>query len=137
MAVIGPNANDVDVLLGNYNGEPSAPVTPLEGIRRKVGRRHAGDLRARQRPGRQRAELRGHPASALFTSNGAGRNGLNGEYYKPPISMASCIGSASMTFPDSGKLVGESRRIAKPLFTRVDPHVDFRWWDGAPRAGHE
>jgi beta-glucosidase len=33
IAVIGPNANDVDVLLGNYNGEPSAPVTPLAGLR--------------------------------------------------------------------------------------------------------
>jgi beta-glucosidase len=32
IAVIGPNAADVDVLLGNYNGVPSHPVTILEGI---------------------------------------------------------------------------------------------------------
>jgi len=32
IAVIGPNANDVGVLLGNYNGIPSDPVTPLRGI---------------------------------------------------------------------------------------------------------
>ena len=37
VAVIGPNADDVEVLLGNYNGTPSNPVTPLEGIRNKVG----------------------------------------------------------------------------------------------------
>ncbi len=37
IAVIGPNADDVDVLLGNYNGTPSAPVTPLDGIRRAAG----------------------------------------------------------------------------------------------------
>ncbi len=37
IAVIGPNADDLDVLLGNYNGTPSAPVTPLEGIRRAAG----------------------------------------------------------------------------------------------------
>jgi beta-glucosidase len=37
LAVIGPNADDVDVLLGNYNGTPSHPVTPLAGIREKVG----------------------------------------------------------------------------------------------------
>ena len=37
IAVIGPNADDVEVLLGNYNGTPSRPVTPLEGIRNKVG----------------------------------------------------------------------------------------------------
>jgi beta-glucosidase len=34
LAVIGPNANDVELLLGNYNGWPAAPVTPLEGVRR-------------------------------------------------------------------------------------------------------
>jgi len=37
IAVIGPNADDVEVLLGNYNGTPSHPVTPLTGIREKVG----------------------------------------------------------------------------------------------------
>lgn len=37
IAVIGPNADDEEVLLGNYNGTPSRPVTPLAGIRAKVG----------------------------------------------------------------------------------------------------
>jgi beta-glucosidase len=37
VAVIGPNADDVEVLLGNYNGTPSAAVTPREGIARKLG----------------------------------------------------------------------------------------------------
>ncbi len=37
IAVVGPNADDPIVLLGNYNGFPSSSVTPLEGIRRKVG----------------------------------------------------------------------------------------------------
>jgi len=32
IAVIGPNAHDKEVLLGNYNGTPSRSVTPLEGI---------------------------------------------------------------------------------------------------------
>jgi beta-glucosidase len=36
VAVIGPNADDVDVLLGNYNGIPTNPITPLAGIRRAV-----------------------------------------------------------------------------------------------------
>ncbi|HEX8115986.1 MAG TPA: glycoside hydrolase family 3 C-terminal domain-containing protein, partial [Pyrinomonadaceae bacterium] len=36
LAVIGPNADAPDVLLGNYNGTPSKSVTPLEGIRAKV-----------------------------------------------------------------------------------------------------
>lgn len=37
IAVIGPYANNVNVLLGNYNGTPSTPVTFLEGIRSRAG----------------------------------------------------------------------------------------------------
>ena len=33
VAVIGPNADDHNVLLGNYNGTPSQSYTPLDGIR--------------------------------------------------------------------------------------------------------
>jgi beta-glucosidase len=33
IALIGPTADDVDVLLGNYNGTPSNAITMLEGIR--------------------------------------------------------------------------------------------------------
>lgn len=36
VAVIGPNADDRAVLLGNYHGTPSQSVTILEGIRRKL-----------------------------------------------------------------------------------------------------
>jgi len=34
LAIIGPNANDAEILLGNYNGEPKHIVTPLEGIQK-------------------------------------------------------------------------------------------------------
>src|SRR5207245_2506394 len=36
IAVIGPNANEWHMLLGNYNGIPKDPVTPLRGIREAV-----------------------------------------------------------------------------------------------------
>jgi beta-glucosidase len=36
IAVIGPNADDWYMLLGNYNGVPSDPVTPIRGIREAV-----------------------------------------------------------------------------------------------------
>jgi beta-glucosidase len=36
IAVIGPNANNDEVLIANYHGTPSRPVTPLEGIRAAV-----------------------------------------------------------------------------------------------------
>lgn len=37
LAVIGPNANSLPVLLGNYNGTPTAPVTVLAGLRAIAG----------------------------------------------------------------------------------------------------
>ena len=39
IAVIGPNADDVQVLLGNYNGQPSRATTALAGIRERVSPR--------------------------------------------------------------------------------------------------
>jgi len=37
IAVIGPNANSQQVLWANYSGTASQTVTPLEGIRRRIG----------------------------------------------------------------------------------------------------
>lgn len=37
IAVIGPTADSVDALVGNYNGSPSAPVTILKGIQDRFG----------------------------------------------------------------------------------------------------
>jgi beta-glucosidase len=36
IAVIGPNADEIESLWGNYNGIPSNPVTVLQGIKNKV-----------------------------------------------------------------------------------------------------
>jgi beta-glucosidase len=133
LAVIGPNANDVDVLLGNYNGEPSAPVTPLEGIRRKLGAAtkviyaRGSDLAAGM------PNFEAIPSADLFTSNGADKkNGLNGEYYASANFDGKLHQPRVQTFPISG-LVGRIPANPKPLFTRVDAQVDFRWWDGSPR----
>ncbi|NLT73317.1 MAG: glycoside hydrolase family 3 protein [Chloroflexi bacterium] len=43
IAVVGPNAADAEVLVGNYSGQPSRSVTPLEGIRAAAGR-HGGSV---------------------------------------------------------------------------------------------
>ncbi|MBK7432468.1 MAG: glycoside hydrolase family 3 C-terminal domain-containing protein [Chitinophagaceae bacterium] len=37
IAVIGPNANETEILLGNYNGEPAQVISAWEGIRKKLG----------------------------------------------------------------------------------------------------
>ena len=38
IAVIGPNADSLDALVGNYNGDPSHPVTVLAGIRARFAK---------------------------------------------------------------------------------------------------
>ena len=111
IAVIGPNAGDVEAMLGNYNGTPIAPVTVLEGIRAAAGPEtkvvHArGGPHAAGLP-----DLHAVPASALFTTVGGTRQpGLRGEYYKGHFDGA-------------------------PVLTRVDAAVDFDWADKAPAAG--
>ncbi len=37
VALIGPNADNFDILIANYNGEPIVPITPLTGLRKKLG----------------------------------------------------------------------------------------------------
>jgi beta-glucosidase len=54
IAVVGPNANDLDALEGNYNGTPSKPVTILDGIRARFPLR-APDWLARSQRRFQRA----------------------------------------------------------------------------------
>ena len=107
IAVLGPNANDIDVLLANYNGIPSAPVTPLEGIRRKLP-----DAEVMYSLGCEHAErlptLEPIPSSVLFTDETLSKNGLNAVFY------------------DNTNWKG------KPKYSRVDPKVDYYWWGDAP-----
>jgi len=37
IALIGPNANNFAILIGNYNGNPIHPITPLKALRDKLG----------------------------------------------------------------------------------------------------
>ncbi len=101
IAVIGPIANDLSVLLGNYNGTPAHAVTPLEGIRRKV----SAGTRVYYAQGCDIAKgvptLNVIPSTCLRPADGnAGVMGLTGEYY------------ASRT---------------QSLFTRIDAAIDFQW----------
>jgi len=38
IALIGPNANNFTILIGNYNGDPVNPVTPLKGLVDRLGK---------------------------------------------------------------------------------------------------
>ena len=124
LAVIGPNANEVEVLLGNYNGFPSDPVTPLRGIREKV----SPGTRVLYAKGTGLADelpaLEAIPASVLRVKGGEsdpvgvggrseGSTGLRGEYFANP------------------DLEGE------PFTVRMDESIDFQWWGDAPLPGLE
>ena len=108
IAVIGPNADQWRMLLGNYNGIPADPVTPLRGIREAVSPR-TGVLYAL---GSDLADgfpvLAPVPASVLSTARG--QRGLDAAFY------------ASRTMSGA------------PLFVRVDSTLDAHWGAGAPRA---
>ncbi len=108
VAVIGPNANDVEVMLANYNGFPTDPVTPLRGIREKLP-----NAQILYSPGCPPAEnlpiLEPIPATVWFTADDQKQHGVNAEYY------------------DSINFAG------KPKFIQVDSSVNANWWDQAPR----
>ncbi|MDR3189101.1 MAG: glycoside hydrolase family 3 C-terminal domain-containing protein, partial [Prevotellaceae bacterium] len=107
VAVIGPNANDVEVLLGNYNGFPSHPKTPLTGIREKLP--SAEVLYAQGCPlAAQLPFLQPIPANALYTDADMKAQGLHAEYF------------------DNDRLEGEPKHV------QVDPNIDFEWFTTPP-----
>ena len=107
IAVIGPNADNFEALIGNYNGIPKDPVTVLRGIKAKV----EPDTRIIYAEGSDLADgvhnLTPIPSCYLLTEDG--KQGAFGEYYN----------STEMT--------------GKPLFTRVDDNIDFYWEHLSPR----
>ncbi len=109
IAVIGPNAADPSVLLGNYNGTPSASVTPLQGIMDKVvpGTKVLYALGCPPAAGLPALEV--VPSTVLMVMNGSRReNGLRGEYY------------------------GRDEFKGEPAFVRIDKKIDFQWPDSSP-----
>ena len=112
VAVVGPNADDVMTLLGNYYGTPAEPVTVLAGIRNAVGAatkvlpaRGTDLVEGRQDP-------RAVPVieSIHLRSGPGGPAGLRAEYF------------------NGREPQGE------PVMTRVDPRVSFRWDRQSPTA---
>ncbi|HVN57061.1 MAG TPA: glycoside hydrolase family 3 C-terminal domain-containing protein [Bacteroidales bacterium] len=107
IAVIGPNADNFESLIGNYNGIPRDPVTILKGITSKV----SPDTRVIYAEGSDLAEgihnLAVIPSRYLQTADG--RQGAYGEYFK------------------NRDMKGE------PAFSRVDDNIDFYWEQLSPR----
>jgi beta-glucosidase len=135
IAVIGPNADDEDVLLGNYNGTPAAPVTPLAAIRRKLGP-SANVLYARG--GNLAANMPSFdaiPPSALSTTAAGRTHGLQAEYYASNSFDGKRYLVRTQTWPPEVDTSGPAPKVLQPLFTHTDAQVDFNWWGKAPHAG--
>ncbi len=102
IAVVGPNADSVAALRGNYFGDASSPVTVLEGIRQAVGDK----VQVLYSLGCPLAEGVGEAAfpivdsKYLFTTDDTGRDvhGLKGNYYRG----VSLQGEPVMSRIDSG-----------------------------------
>ena len=79
LAVIGPNADALEVLLGNYNGTPSKYVTPLTGIKTKV----SPGTTVLYAPGTYKIGTSNLPipSSAFSSSSSGSGSGLRGEYF--------------------------------------------------------
>jgi len=107
VAVIGPNSNDREILLGNYNGYPSIESTPLKGIIEKLP-----NAKVTFAQGCELAEglpsLTVIPGQYFYTDKSLKTNGLNAEYF------------------DNTGLQGS------PKHTRIDENVNFTWWTTAP-----
>lgn len=102
IAVIGPNANDEETLLANYNGMPSNPITPLKGIRNKVGK----NTKVIYEKGCDVAEnmpcLEVVPSEFLYATPDKKVRGLTAEYF------------------DNHELSG------KPVLKRIDKIIDYK-----------
>ncbi|OGU13786.1 MAG: glucan 1,4-alpha-glucosidase [Geobacteraceae bacterium GWC2_53_11] len=106
IAVIGPNADDVEVLLGNYNGIPAEPITPLEGIKRKVSQKTTVLYERGCDIAENVSSFEAITTSSLLADRGGMPiNGLKAEYF------------------NNHAFEGE------PFLTRIDPEIDFNWWD--------
>lgn len=107
VAVIGPDADNFEALIGNYNGIPKDPVTILRGIKNKI----KPDTKVIFEEGCDLAEgihnLTVIPSRYLKTSDGI--QGAYGEYY------------------NNRDMKGE------PVFSRIDDNINFYWENLSPR----
>src|SRR5262249_39128715 len=80
IAVVGPTAELIQALQGNYNGPPPSPVYPLEGIERRFS-----SAKVIYAQGATLVEGLAMPIAhtALHPASGSG-DGLTGEYFTSP-----------------------------------------------------
>jgi len=118
IAVVGPLAEQTDVLLGNYNGRPSHTVSVLEGLRKEFPSAQIRFVR-----GTQFLSNDGDPVPAEVFSTGEGKPGLKAEYRRgmsfetgPQALLATRIEAGAALSQDS-----------LPASLTPDSAFDVRW----------
>jgi len=111
IAVVGPYADNLDVLLGNYNGMPSHPVTILQGIRNKVGSSVQINYARGAEPIEEYSVLHYIKSEYFRPPQGRIGRGLLGEYFDNPALQG------------------------KPVLTRIDTLSRYYWDLGSPGPG--
>lgn len=91
IAVIGPYADNLDVLLGNYYGTPSNPVTILEGIKNKVGKNTEVIYSQGIIPVEDFGMMEKVETKDLRPSENQKGFGLTGEYFDNPLLIAEAV----------------------------------------------
>ena len=109
IAVVGPNAEALLSLEGNYNGAPSKPVLPLEGMRKQF----AGKAEVLYAQGSSFVAELPVPVPSTVLRSGAKLKtpGLKAEYFT------------------------NSDFTGKPELVRVDPQIQFDWSGASPAPG--
>ena len=107
IAVIGPNADEVPVLLGNYNGQPSRATTPLAAIRQLA----SPQTKILHALGTSLTSLSVTPVPESALRGPNNERGLKAEFF------------ANKTLEGA------------PVLTRIDPAVNFDWGTGSPGPG--
>jgi beta-glucosidase len=107
LAVIGPTADSLSALVGNYNGDPSKPSTFVQGLRDALGTKG----RVLYTPGcpivtEQVPLEEAVPAACLFADASLKTPGLAADYY------------------------GNTNFSGRAIRTRYDAQVDFDWRTG-------
>jgi len=108
IAVIGPNADALNILEANYHGTAVDPVTPLAGLRKQFG---AARVSYAQGATLAQGVSVPVPASALRTGGKDAAPGLRGEYF------------------DNAQFSGA------PKLVRTDHRIDFDWDEVPPAKG--
>jgi beta-glucosidase len=108
IAVVGPTADSLSALVGNYNGNPSSYTTILEGIRKRF--RNAKILTAMGSPITETSAVT-LPSDYLRTGGANSQTGLTAEYF------------------------GNMNLSGAPIVKRVDSNVNFEWNNVSPAPG--